>query len=117
MDRYKQFLAKTLEIMQFPGDSRKWIEEFLQNAQKETYVDLVLTLPEEEQTTLQKRLFYPPFGKTPEYVLEEYFSPLDVSIALQENIMESYKQFVQNVINILPPDKQKQLQDFLMPLV
>lgn len=117
MDGYRQFLAKTLEILEFSGDMGKWIEEFLQNAQKETYVDLILTLPEEQQETLQKQLSSPPFGKTHEYILKEYFSPLDISITLQENIIESYKQFVQNVINMLPPDKQKQLQDFLMPLI
>lgn len=117
MDPYKDFLIKTLEIINFPGDKQKWVADFMQNAQQQAFLQLLQTLPQNDQTVLTKNLQFPPAGKTPEQVLQDYFTPLDCSIALQEQILEEYKKFVQNTMGNLTPDKQKELQDYLLPLV
>lgn len=117
MDPYKDFLLKTLDIINFPQDKEKWVKEFMEYAQQQAFLQLLETLPQDQQATLTKNLQFPPTGKTPEQVLQEYFTPLDCSIALQEQIIEEYKKFVQQTMASLPPEKQKELQDYLMPLV
>lgn len=117
MDPYKDFLLKTLEIINFPGDKQKWMREFMEYAQQQAFLQLLETLPKPDQETLTKQLQFPPDGKTPEQVLQQFFTPLDCSIALQEQILEEYKKFVQNTMGNLPPEKQKELQEYLLPLV
>lgn len=117
MDPYKDFLLKTLDIIQFQGDREKWIKEFMEYAQQQAFLELLKTLPQNDQANLTKQLQFPPDGKTPEQVLQQYFTPLDCSIALQEQLLEEYKKYVQNTINTLPPEKQKELQEYLLPLV
>lgn len=117
MDPYKDFLLKTLDIINFPGDKEKWVKDFMENAQQQAFLILLKTLPQDQQAVLTKELQFPPLGKTPEQVLQQYFTPLDCSIALQEQILEEYKKFVQNTMSSLTPDKQKELQDYLLPLV
>ncbi len=117
MDPYRDFLLKTLDIISFAQDKEKWIKEFMEYAQQQAFLELLKTLPQEQQTILSKNLQFPPQGKTPEQVLQEYFTPLDCSIALQEKIIEEYKKFVQSVMSTISQEKQKELQDFLLPLV
>lgn len=117
MDPYKDFLLKTLDIINYTKDKQQWVKEFMEYAQQQAFLVLLKTLPQNQQTDLTKQLQFPPDGKTPEQVLQQYFTPLDCSIALQEQIIEEYKKFVQNTMNTLPPEKQKELQEFLMPLV
>lgn len=117
MDPYKDFLLKTLDIINYSQDKEKWIKGFMENAQQQAFLQLLQTLPQDKQQVLTKDLQFPPSGKTPEQVLQEYFTPLDCSIALQEKILEEYKAFVQQTMSSLTPDKQKELQDFLLPLV
>lgn len=117
MDPYKDFLLKTLDIINYPQDKQKWVKEFMEYAQQQAFLALLKTLPQDQQTNLTKQLQFPPNGKTPEQVLQQYFTPLDCSIALQEQILEEYKKFVQNTMRNLPPEKQKELQDYLIPMV
>lgn len=117
MDPYKEFLLKTLDIIEFKDDKEQWIQEFMGNAQNQAFLALLKTLPQDKQAALTSALQNPPLGKTPEQVLQEYFTPLDCSIALQEQIIEEYKKFVQDAMSTLTPEKQKELQAYLLPLV
>lgn len=117
MDPYNDFLVKTLDIIEFKGNREEWIQQFMQQAQQLAFGQLLSTLPQDKQQALTTALQNPPAGKTPEQVLQEYFTPLDCSIALQEQILEEYKKFVQDTMGTLTPEKQKELQDYLLPLV
>lgn len=117
MDSYKDFLLKTLDIINYAQDKQKWVTQFMETAQQQAFLKLLETLPKLDQDKLTKELQFPPDGKTPEQVLQQYFTPLDCSIALQEQILEEYKKFVQSTMSTLTPEKQKELQDYLMPLV
>lgn len=117
MDPYRDFLLTTLDIIELQQDKQQWITNFLKHAQEQAFLKLLHTLPEEKQTELMQHMQSPQNGETPEDILQRYFTPLDCSIALQEEVLEEYKEFVQNTINTLSPEKQKQLQEYILPMV
>lgn len=117
MDQYKDFIKQTLQLINYPQNHDQFVNTFFETAQQEAFLQLLGTLPQDKQDELTKRLQFPPVGDTPEKAIQAYFTPLDCSIALQEAILEDYKKFVQQTMSTLPPEKQKQLQDFLLPLV
>jgi hypothetical protein len=117
MDPYNDFLVKTLDIINFQGNREEWIQQFMQHAQQLAFMELLKTLPQDQQQTLTTTIQNPPAGKTPEQVLQEYFTPLDCSIALQEQILEEYKKFVHETMGTLTPEKQQELQAYLLPLI
>lgn len=116
MDNPLDTIVKVLEIIGYKGDKQKFVNQFIENSQKQAVIDLVDTLPADKQAQLKQQLSTASENQIPDNILQNYFTKDQYLEALTKATKVSFGSFLETIQSSLTESQTENLQAFLAPL-
>ena len=108
-----QILADILEIIEYTEDKNIFTNRFLELCDKETLINLIEKIPQNQQQELASKLQISKTGQEKRVIFNQYFSEKQYQEAMGISVERSLSDFLENITPTLSEQQLDKLQHYL----
>lgn len=112
----RELFLQVLEIIGYSDDREEFTNKFFQLCEQQTIVNLLKSLPQDKQDTLQAESAKQTDPDPNNLLLKKYFTQEQVATNLQEATRETFNSYLQTVIPTLNNKQKTDLETYLKSL-
>lgn len=112
----KEILLKILDIIDYPENKEQLINKFISACQQQALINLVESLPSNEQEVLRENLSKTKKQDEAQKILLEDFSQEKIFEALKETTKKAFEDYIKDILPSLTVTQRENLQKYLSSL-
>ena len=113
---YETFLIQLLEAIEYAEDQEKFVDEFIKNVRLKSLLNLMETLPEEQQTVMQETLTQATKPEDVEQLLTTSFTNEQRKEAFNQAAQAEIQLFLQSLQPTLTDTQRQKLLELFQKL-
>lgn len=115
-NRLPEILTSILNIIDYPGNRKVFIDEFQQLCRQQAVLDLISSLPKNEQEDIKQQVATMPSPEVGKQRVMAHFTNEQYQQALEKATQTGFKKYITDMIFASPPEQKKALQAYLQSL-
>ena len=113
----KDILVEVLNIIGYEDDKEVYVDDFIQNCEKQALLDALDALPKEKQETLRQKMAMTPDQEQQKVLIKEFITPSEYTETLKKVAQNAFVELMNELMPTLSHKQMTKLQEYLISTV